>query len=128
MPRPAPRAEERDTPGGRTPHESGTVVPIEGVEHELADRHGPNRPPRPTEGIIVMSSTRTVRIVAALIAVFALTLTGCAAGGAGTGVPSSAQSAEGGPLGFQSTTVDGAPFDATALAGTPTVLWFWAPY
>lgn len=26
------------------------------------------------------------------------------------------------------TTIDGQPFDATALAGRPTVVWFWAPW
>ncbi|WP_097867649.1 redoxin domain-containing protein [Streptomyces sp. rh34] len=31
-------------------------------------------------------------------------------------------------LRFTATTVDGKPFDATTLAGRPTVLWFWAPW
>lgn len=31
-------------------------------------------------------------------------------------------------LRFTGTTVDGKPFDGTALAGKPTVLWFWAPW
>ncbi|MCJ1676167.1 redoxin domain-containing protein [Streptomyces sp. APSN-46.1] len=31
-------------------------------------------------------------------------------------------------LDFAATTVEGQPFDAKALAGKPTVLWFWAPW
>ncbi|MEU0160998.1 redoxin domain-containing protein [Streptomyces sp. NPDC006261] len=31
-------------------------------------------------------------------------------------------------LRFTATTVDGKPFQADALAGKPTVLWFWAPW
>ncbi|MFI2437553.1 redoxin domain-containing protein [Streptomyces sp. NPDC018693] len=31
-------------------------------------------------------------------------------------------------LNFTATTVDGKAFDAKTLAGTPTVLWFWAPW
>ena len=31
-------------------------------------------------------------------------------------------------LEFDSTTVDGKPFDGAALAGTPVLLWFWAPW
>jgi peroxiredoxin len=31
-------------------------------------------------------------------------------------------------LNFTGTTVDGKHFDATTLAGKPTVLWFWAPW
>lgn len=29
---------------------------------------------------------------------------------------------------FAGPTVDGGRFDAATLAGTPTVLWFWAPF
>ena len=32
------------------------------------------------------------------------------------------------PLAFQSSTTEGAPFDATDLAGQDVVLWFWAPW
>ncbi|MBT2379994.1 hypothetical protein AMK21_02770 [Streptomyces sp. CB00316] len=32
------------------------------------------------------------------------------------------------PLRFTATTVDGEHFDASSLAGRPTVLWFWAPW
>lgn len=39
---------------------------------------------------------------------------------AGTGVPET--------LRFTTRTVDGQPFDAAALAGKPTVLWFWAAW
>jgi thiol-disulfide isomerase/thioredoxin len=31
-------------------------------------------------------------------------------------------------LKFTGTTLQGAPFDGTSLAGTPVVLWFWAPW
>lgn len=31
-------------------------------------------------------------------------------------------------LAFAGTTVDGTPFDAGELAGTPVILWFWAPF
>ena len=31
-------------------------------------------------------------------------------------------------LAFRGSTVDGAAFDGTELAGTPVVLWFWAPF
>ncbi len=31
-------------------------------------------------------------------------------------------------LGFTATTVDGASFDASSLAGSPAVFWFWAPW
>ncbi|MGH3615970.1 MAG: TlpA family protein disulfide reductase [Pseudonocardia sp.] len=32
------------------------------------------------------------------------------------------------PLDFTGTTLDGTTLDAAALAGTPVVLWFWAPW
>jgi thiol-disulfide isomerase/thioredoxin len=31
-------------------------------------------------------------------------------------------------LDFTGTTLDGATFDASSLAGKPTILWFWAPW
>ncbi|MCY1138435.1 redoxin domain-containing protein [Actinoplanes sp. Pm04-4] len=31
-------------------------------------------------------------------------------------------------LKFSGKTLDGQPFDATTLAGKPTILWFWAPW
>jgi thiol-disulfide isomerase/thioredoxin len=31
-------------------------------------------------------------------------------------------------LEFRATTLDGSPFDAATLTGTPVVLWFWAPW
>jgi thiol-disulfide isomerase/thioredoxin len=31
-------------------------------------------------------------------------------------------------LGFRATTLEGSPFDAASLTGTPVVLWFWAPW
>jgi thiol-disulfide isomerase/thioredoxin len=41
-----------------------------------------------------------------------------------TGGPETAVTA----LGFRATTLEGSPFDAASLAGTPVVLWFWAPW
>jgi cytochrome oxidase Cu insertion factor (SCO1/SenC/PrrC family) len=32
------------------------------------------------------------------------------------------------PLDFTGATLDGTTFDAATLAGTPVVLWFWAPF
>jgi cytochrome oxidase Cu insertion factor (SCO1/SenC/PrrC family) len=49
-----------------------------------------------------------------------LALTGCAA------APGSAPA--GAALDFTGADLDGAPFDAAELAGTPVVLWFWAPF
>ena len=60
----------------------------------------------------------TVRLAAAWIALLLL-LAGC--GSAPTAVPPAA-------LEFRGSTVDGAAFDGTALAGAPAVLWFWAPF
>lgn len=39
-----------------------------------------------------------------------------------------APGASAGQLGFTASTVDGASFDASTLAGKPAVLWFWAPF
>lgn len=62
----------------------------------------------------------TRRLLLSCVALL-LALTGCAA--APTQVP-----LDGSGLAFSGTTVDGAPFDAGELAGTPVVLWFWAPF
>lgn len=44
--------------------------------------------------------------------------------------PGAAMTAAAGPakLAFQSTTLDGAPFDGASLSGRPTVMWFWAAW
>ncbi|MFC8274124.1 redoxin domain-containing protein [Streptomyces sp. NPDC057271] len=85
-------------------------------------------------------------ILPGLVAATTLTLVSCgtqetpSAGGAkGTATPTApgsstpAQTGSGAEavpeaLRFTGTTVDGKPFDAAALAGKPTVLWFWAPW
>lgn len=47
----------------------------------------------------------------------------------GTGCSSPASpAASSGVLGFTGKTIDGAAFDAAALAGKPALLWFWAPW
>lgn len=48
---------------------------------------------------------------------------------AGCGSPAAAPAAAAtGVLGFTGKTLDGAAFDAAALAGKPALLWFWAPW
>lgn len=48
--------------------------------------------------------------------------------------PSGPAAPAGGPetavtaLEFRATTLEGSPFDAASLTGTPVVLWFWAPW
>lgn len=51
-------------------------------------------------------------------------LAGCSSSGSsesGAGIPAQ-------QTGFTGTTLDGARFDSTSLAGKPRVLWFWAPW
>ncbi|MEV6408968.1 redoxin family protein [Streptomyces bobili] len=85
-------------------------------------------------------------ILPGLLAATALTLVGCGAektvssSGAAqktnptaSGSSAPAQAGAGtaavpAALRFTGTTVDGKPFDASTLAGKPTVLWFWAPW
>ncbi|MEU3177259.1 redoxin domain-containing protein [Streptomyces albidoflavus] len=90
-------------------------------------------------------------VLPAVLAAALITLTGCGADSGADGVatgtspsgasspaqPSASPDAEDGTttepevpnaLQFTSTTVDGKPFDASTLAGKPTVLWFWAPW
>jgi len=62
------------------------------------------------------------RLLAALAGVLLL-VAGC--GGSPAAAPAAAAS---GVLAFTGTTLDGAAFDGAALAGKPTVLWFWAPW
>ncbi|MBL0885539.1 TlpA family protein disulfide reductase [Myceligenerans indicum] len=78
------------------------------------------------------------RILAPLIA-GVLLLAGCAAGdttGTETGdtAGSSVQAGTGTELGgaatwdFSAETLEGGTFDGASVAGTPTVIWFWAPW
>lgn len=71
--------------------------------------------------------------VLAAFAVLALTAAACSspsgtsfagAGSTGTAPGATATAA----LDFSGTTLDGARLDAATLAGTPVVLWFWAPW
>jgi thiol-disulfide isomerase/thioredoxin len=50
--------------------------------------------------------------------------TPAAAAGAGAGAAAAVPAS----LSFTGTTLDGAAFDGAALAGRPTLLWFWAPW
>ncbi len=74
-----------------------------------------------------MSPLRTT--VLALIALLALTASGCgaltsedASDASGSAVGQRAD------LGFSATTLDGRSFEGTSVRGQPTVLWFWAPW
>lgn len=64
---------------------------------------------------------RVLPIIALLLG--ALFVSGCAADASTPSGPSAATA-----LDFSGTTVDGASFDGSSLAGKPTVLWFWAPW
>lgn len=84
--------------------------------------------------------TLPVRRVAVIAgAALLLALTACSAAptpastsGPAAGAPAasaaSAGTAAAGTLSFAGATVDGGQFDAAELAGTPVVLWFWAPF
>ncbi len=60
-----------------------------------------------------------------VLAVLALALSACPSA---SGPSSAASPLETGALEFSGTTLDGAPLDVATLAGTPVVLWFWAPW
>lgn len=59
-----------------------------------------------------------------LLLVLVLLLAGCGAPGSRAAGATPAETT----LGFTGTTLDGAKFDASSLAGRPTILWFWAPW
>ncbi|WP_436529962.1 redoxin domain-containing protein [Actinoplanes sp. HUAS TT8] len=60
---------------------------------------------------------------------FALALAACGSSPAATRQPAAAGSASvPDSLNFSGTTLAGAPYDASQLAGKPAVLWFWAPW
>jgi thiol-disulfide isomerase/thioredoxin len=63
------------------------------------------------------------RIALTLVGLILLAATGC-----GADTPKTTVAAATGVLGFTGKTIDGAPFDAAALAGKPALLWFWAPW
>jgi thiol-disulfide isomerase/thioredoxin len=70
------------------------------------------------------------------LAALALASAACAPGAGGGGsaapaeasVPGGAEQGVATVLDFSARTVDGGEFDAAELAGTPVVLWFWAPW
>ncbi len=77
------------------------------------------------------------RTTAAVLAVLALLLlgSGCGTATAGSGSGSSGQDsgldavpAAADVLDFEGETLDGEAFEGPSLAGSPTVLWFWAPW
>ncbi len=70
-----------------------------------------------------------MRTAIALLAALALTLSACgtATDAAGGDTAAGAQ-AGASTLEFAGTTVDGASYDGSQLAGKPAVLWFWAPW
>jgi hypothetical protein len=75
--------------------------------------------------------SRTIRGGFVLLVALTLGLSGCASGAVPappTGAGSGPQASAPGPLAFTGTTLDGATLDAATLAGTPVVLWFWAPF
>lgn len=78
------------------------------------------------------ASPRSTRDGLVLLAALAVVLSGCASAAgpapvAGAGTEQQTTTAAG-PLAFTGTTLDGSTLDAATLAGTPVVLWFWAPF
>jgi thiol-disulfide isomerase/thioredoxin len=70
-------------------------------------------------------------LVALVFVVSACTSAGGGSGGAsadGTPAPGGGPDGADTALDFHGPTVDGQEFDGAALAGTPVVLWFWAPW
>lgn len=61
------------------------------------------------------------RAVLIVLAALALALSACSS-------PPGTGTAATGTLDFAAATVDGGRLDAATLAGTPVVLWFWAPF
>lgn len=64
------------------------------------------------------------RLVTIVLLLGGLFVAGCSAEASETAASSSSEAT----LDFTGTTVDGASFEGTSLAGKPTVLWFWAPW
>jgi len=57
----------------------------------------------------------------AVLVTAALLLTGCGSASVDSAGPSTTHE-------FVGTTLEGEPFDGSTLAGSPAVLWFWAPW
>ncbi|MDP3892252.1 redoxin family protein [Nocardioides sp.] len=72
-----------------------------------------------------------MRTLRGLVVLLLLTLAGC---GTSTTVAGSSpdgeavESSAAATLDFTATTLEGESFEGTSLAGSPTVLWFWAPW
>ena len=87
-----------------------------------------------------MGETGRMRMLRGLVALLALMLVaGCGTESSPASSPSTtpagassdAREADAGTsadLAFTAATLEGTPFDGTSLEGTPTVLWFWAPW
>lgn len=66
-----------------------------------------------------------------LLVALMLGLSGCSPGAgpdSTSGAGGAQEATAAGPLAFTGTTLDGSTLDAATLAGTPVVLWFWAPF
>ena len=61
-----------------------------------------------------------------VVACALLVLSACSGGGTSGGDGSGTSSV--GETSFTGTTLEGASFDSSTLAGKPAVLWFWAPW
>jgi thiol-disulfide isomerase/thioredoxin len=72
---------------------------------------------------------RIRRSLAAIVASGVIALAGCGGGdGSSEGGGGRADQLAGSALTFTAATIDGEPFDAADLAGSPAVFWFWAPW
>ncbi len=75
--------------------------------------------------------SRSTRGGMVLLAALTLGLSACSSGAGPAPAPGAGSAQEAtaaGPLAFTGTTLDGSTLDAATLAGTPVVLWFWAPF
>ncbi|MGD9989040.1 hypothetical protein [Pseudonocardia sp.] len=75
--------------------------------------------------------SRSTRGGFVLLVALTLGLSGCSSGAGPASAPgagSAQEVAAVGPLAFTGATLDGSMLDAATLAGTPVVLWFWAPF
>ncbi|MBW0114556.1 hypothetical protein [Pseudonocardia abyssalis] len=75
--------------------------------------------------------SRSTRGGFVLLVALTFGLSGCSSGAGPDSTPGAGSAQEAtaaGPLAFTGTTLDGSTLDAATLAGTPVVLWFWAPF
>jgi cytochrome oxidase Cu insertion factor (SCO1/SenC/PrrC family) len=75
--------------------------------------------------------SRSTRGGLVLLAALTFGLSGCSSGAGPAPTPGAGSAQEAtaaGSLAFTGTTLDGSTLDAATLAGTPVVLWFWAPF